>query len=804
MKKSTTKRALLMSVLSMFLCFTMLIGTTFAWFTDEVESGVNTIIAGNLDVELYNGDKQITGEDTDPAFFDDVAAGKWEPGAMAWETFTVKNVGNLALKYKLTFKVEEPTEGVSLAKALRIAVVDGAPLANVTGRIDPADYEWQAFEEFTLTGELDLTSDAEKEDVRTFIVWWEPSDNDNDYNMNNGNQGKKASVAFYLDLFATQLEAEMDSFGDDYDAGAPWTGEANVNWYDPAETEYVLDSADELAGLAALVNGTAASSYSMRSTAIADSFAGKTIKLGANVDMNGLNWTPIGNWDNAFAGTFDGQGYTISNLKINDPEGDGVGFFGITEKVTIKNVNFVNVDVYGYSEVATVAGYVSPGSTISNCHVSGKISIVAEYAYAGGISAGQAYYSVDGCSVIADGTGLIQAKNRNAVGGIAAWMCEGENKITNCQVKNLDLIGWTNIGGISGFIHYSNVIDGCTVENVDIVKTREGGNPGFGAIAGGYSYNANKPSTITNNTAKNVTMTGASLPYEKASKLYGSEYGGATTANFVLENNIEENVVENNLVVNKFVANATELQAALDAATGEYVIYVTGDIAGDVTATQKPDVKITVYGNDHEFNGVFTVNGKSARYETAAITIKGFNFKADTLSADAFIRLGGDNSMRYTHGVTVEDCTFTGNGFVAVKSYTGGDWNVTLDGLTVNAGMHSLAQLTNVEKGLTITDCKVYSKNGANLNNTLSLNMSDCTFDVTGYAVRFGTNGTVNAEEKSFAITNSTLKSACDDGDAVVIFRDSSTVATLDLTGTTLVGSLTFKGNTASTTIIGQ
>ena len=52
MKKSTMLRSLLMSGLSVLLCVSMLMGSTFAWFTDTVESGINTIVAGNLDVEL--------------------------------------------------------------------------------------------------------------------------------------------------------------------------------------------------------------------------------------------------------------------------------------------------------------------------------------------------------------------------------------------------------------------------------------------------------------------------------------------------------------------------------------------------------------------------------------------------------------------------------------------------------------------------------------------------------------------------------------------------------------------------------
>jgi hypothetical protein len=116
--------------------------------------------------------------------------------------------------------------------------------------------------------------------------------------------------------------------------------------------------------------------------------------------------------------------------------------------------------------------------------------------------------------------------------------------------------------------------------------------------------------------------------------------------------------------------------------------------------------------------------------------------------------------------------------------------------------MHSIVQIQNVEKGLKITNCNVSSKNGANLNHTNSLQMSGCTFDVEGYAVRFGVNGDVNTEQKNFTIASSTLKSDCYDGDAVIIFRDSSKFATLTLTDTSLAGDTEVSGNTSDTTII--
>lgn len=84
-----------------------------------------------------------------------------------------------------------------------------------------------------------------------------------------------------------------------------------------------------------------------------------------------------------------------------------------------------------------------------------------------------------------------------------------------------------------------------------------------------------------------------------------------------------------------------------------------------------------------------------------------------------------------------------------------------------------------------------------------ALEMSNCIFDVKGYAVRVGVNGTVNSEQKTFAITNSTLKSACaESDDAVIVIRTSATKAKLTLTSTALIGDRQIIGNTTDTQII--
>ena len=101
--KKATKRALLTSIMALVMCVVMLVGTTFAWFTDTASTGVNKIQAGNLDVKLmYSTDMAEWKEATDQTkLFDDNAL--WEPGYTQVVYLKVVNAGNLALKYEAGF-----------------------------------------------------------------------------------------------------------------------------------------------------------------------------------------------------------------------------------------------------------------------------------------------------------------------------------------------------------------------------------------------------------------------------------------------------------------------------------------------------------------------------------------------------------------------------------------------------------------------------------------------------------------------------------------------------------------------------
>ena len=250
------------------------------------------------------------------------------------------------------------------------------------------------------------------------------------------------------------------------------------------------------------------------------------------------------------------------------------------------------------------------------------------------------------------------------------------------------------------------------------------------------------------------------------------------------------------------VYTVEELQKALDEAADGATIILNADITGDVTVTQKPGVKITIDGHGRTFDGVITVDGKSGTYKTAGLTIQDVNFKADSISADAIIRLGdGTNATRYTCNVTVSGCTFDVPGAVGVKSYTGGDMNLTITDCSASAAMHSLVQAKGID-GILVEKCTVNSKNGMNFNNSDNVIVDDCKVDTLGYCVRFGeSSGGVGAAE-TYLIKDSYLTSTGEEGDAVIVLRGTADNATLTIENTTITGTPDIANTATGATVV--
>lgn len=107
----------------------------------------------------------------------------------------------------------------------------------------------------------------------------------------------------------------------------------------------------------------------------------KVVVLANDIDLAGVNWKPVGDSSVNYFGTFNGCGYTIENLTVNEGEGvlagDGTAFIGWLGG-TIENVLFVNATINGHHDVAVVVGYSIDQATISNCNVSNS-KVTATY-----------------------------------------------------------------------------------------------------------------------------------------------------------------------------------------------------------------------------------------------------------------------------------------------------------------------------------------------------------------------------------------------------------------------------------------
>ena len=200
-------------------------------------------------------------------------------------------------------------------------------------------------------------------------------------------------------------------------------------------------------------------------------------------------------------------------------------------------------------------------------------------------------------------------------------------------------------------------------------------------------------------------------------------------------------VTDDGIVIEGAVASigdamyATLAEAIANVKNGE-TIELLAAIDEDVTVVQAPDVKITIDGKGNTFSGTITVDGKSAAYATAGLTIQNVKFDATDISKDASINLGGSDATRYTSNVSVIDCSFAGEGQakVGIKSYTGGCKNLSVIGCSA-IGMHSLMQLYKTT-GLVINNCTVTeSKNGISVRSSEGT-ITNCTIDVDGYGVR--------------------------------------------------------------------
>ncbi len=288
---------------------------------------------------------------------------------------------------------------------------------------------------------------------------------------NNASIWKNSTVEPYNPVFKTD---------DEPDAPSIWDGTSATAVEPNADGIYEISTGAELAWLEAQVNDSK------------NSFSGKTFKLTADIDLGGNEWTPIGGLACTFRGTFDGNSFGITGLKVtNNSENGFAGLFGDVQGATIKNLT-----------------------------VSGTVIDNAGFSYSGGITGCAQDSVIDNCTSninISDAMG-------SWIGGIAA-IIKGSTVVRNCvNMGNLDGVDYSIAGGIVGEINGSGKVQNSySTGNVNVatIDTTAGDGSTYseGIVGNGTAANCYYLGTVTGKAAqayyiddtgaeKEITVTG--------------------------------------------------------------------------------------------------------------------------------------------------------------------------------------------------------------------------------------------------------------------------------------------------------
>ncbi len=249
-----------------------------------------------------------------------------------------------------------------------------------------------------------------------------------------------------------------------------WDGTIDTSWYNSTDTEFTLYTAEQLAGLAYLVNN-------------GNTFSGKTIYLGNNIDLAGREWTPIGQMEETpFSGTFDGRYYVVSNLSLEktaNKNSQGMGFFGTIYCATVRNTGIENADIVvegGRSGI--LCGVAKSNTLIEGCYTTGSISIVSNPRGGGGFGIGGFVGDMQGGAIrIRNCYTSSQANSTISdsylfIGGLVGFVCGngyednyiyGSNKyIENCYSDSTVVTPTSSKGGFVGELYAGTLyIDNC-------------------------------------------------------------------------------------------------------------------------------------------------------------------------------------------------------------------------------------------------------------------------------------------------------------------------------------------------------
>ena len=424
----------------------------------------------------------------------------------------------------------------------------------------------------------------------------------------------------------------------------------------------------------------------------------KDVVLVGDIDLAALmtrsvvsNWTPVGTSEKPFTGVFDGNGHTIKNLTLVEPEAkEGkayIGFFGYAKNATIKNVTFENVHInipcldieHSQGHIGAVAGSLEGTSTIENVTVKGDIQVYATQDANGAsrvavVAGGNSYGNVTmkNVHVVANEGSYLTANNNT---GALAGQLQGKSVFENCS-SNIDVtVNKFFAGGLIGIAPADATFTNChTTGNVAVVAGRAGrANDHYrvGGIAGGWADGAKNVCTLTN-CSYTGKISGKNSDGSVATTL---DYDGYVGRGYTLTNcggskvviDGKEYVQLNNTDYGVYVINGTTVtvgtaDALVAALASEYDVLLTNDIkiepAKMSNAYGKTGINVkygqTIDGDGHTLN----IKGAGGTWDSGINTTGGLikNLTVTGSFRGIFINHNSDHSEK----VVLENVTITG------------------------------------------------------------------------------------------------------------------------------------------------
>ena len=610
-----------------------------------------------------------------------------------------------------------------------------------------------------------------------------------------------------------------------------------------SEPVYEVNSAANLAWLAAAVNGTLT-----KSTVAADSFEGKTFKLTADIDLNNEQWIPIGTKETQFKGIFDGGNHIIKNLNIVQTEAkEGkayIGLFGYAEDVTIMNLTFENVNIniacldidHSQGHIGAVAGSLEGTSTIENVTVKGNIKVEATPDANGAsrvavIAGGNSYgdITMKDVHVIANEGSYLKANNNT---GALAGQLQGKMVFENCS-SNIDVtVNKFFAGGLVGIAAGDSQITNChTTGDVAVIAGREGRHNDeyrVGGIAGGWADGKTKVCTLTN-CSYTGNVSGENADGSVANPL---DYRGYVGRGYTLAN----------CAGSKVIIDEDEFVQAFDNVYGIYKVNGVYEIGNAATLTELAkivndgkyyfagenivltndidlkNVEWTPIGSatkDHGFMGNFDGNGKIIR-----------NLKMTTLPLDADgyayaglfgVTEGTEDNNNTIKNIVIENVTISTTGHIASAAiaypyYTVVE-NIKVQGdINITGGDYTAGILAYTRRCVTASKLAIEANVGSSIigKTTVGGVISDIQMNggLTADYSNFKASGlTIKADKCvggiSGIIAQQTLDGAIVNDVTIVSEATTKGIVSGALGGTSTIKNISYKSVQGATAVVG-